>query len=180
MFTEKAKKNTLKVPTKTRLRNIALYYLERFESSEETLRQVLKRRIDKYAFANKEYNPDEAYRWAEEIINECLKQNFINDRRFAEFKVNDYLNAGKPKRYIEQKLKQKGIDEKIICSIFDETDYSEKDTALNFARKKKIGCFRNDAEERKTFRQKDLGALIRAGFDYDIAKEIISGESDEL
>ena len=93
MFTEKTKKNAPKAPTKARLRNIALYYLERFESSEETLRQVLKRRIDKYAFVNKEYNPSEAYQWTEEVIDECLSHNFVNDRRFAEFKVNGYLNA---------------------------------------------------------------------------------------
>ena len=173
MFTEKTKKNAPKAPTKARLRNIALYYLERFESSEETLRQVLKRRIDKYAFVNKEYNPSEAYQWTEEVIDECLSHNFVNDRRFAEFKVNGYLNAGKPKRYIEQKLKQKGIDEKTISSVFEEANYSEKDTALNFAQKKKIGCFRNSEEERQNFRQKDLGTLIRAGFDYDIAKEIV-------
>ena len=180
MFTEKTKKNAPKAPTKARLRNIALYYLERFESSEETLRQVLKRRINKYAFVNKEYNPSEAYQWTEEVIDECLSHNFVNDRRFAEFKVNGYLNAGKPKRYIEQKLKQKGIDEKTISSVFEEANYSEKDTALNFAQKKKIGCFRNSEEERQNFRQKDLGTLIRAGFDYDIAKEIVDEDCDDF
>lgn len=154
MFTEKTKKNAPKAPTKARLRNIALYYLERFESSEETLRQVLKRRIDKYAFVNKEYNPSEAYQWTEEVIDECLSHNFVNDRRFAEFKVNGYLNAGKPKRYIEQKLKQKGIDEKTISSVFEEANYSEKDTALNFAQKKKSAVSETARKNAKTSAKK--------------------------
>lgn len=179
MFTEKTKKNAPKAPTKTRLRNIALYYLERFESSEETLRQVLKRRIDKYAFVNKEYNPSEAYQWTEEVIDECLSHNFVNDRRFAEFKVNGYLNAGKPKRYIEQKLKQKGIDEKTISSVLKRQTIRKR-YCLKFCPKEKIGCFRNSEEERQNFRQKDLGTLIRAGFDYDIAKEIVDEDCDDF
>lgn len=159
-----------------RLRNIALYYLERFESSEENLRSVLRRRIDKYAFFDKSYNPAEAYHWADEVVEECLKQNFVNDERFAGFKINTYLQAGKPKRYIEQKLKQKGIDEKTISDLFENVEYSEFDTALNFARKKKIGRFRPDEESRQENRQKDLGTLVRAGFDFEIAKEILNAE----
>lgn len=177
MFTAKTGKATPKVPTKSRLRNIALYYLERFESSEDSLRQVLHRRIEKYSFANKEYDPEQAYLWVEEIIDECLKQNFVDDRRFAEFKINSYLRAGKSRRYIEQKLKQKGIDEKIIADIFEQSSYSEQETALNFARKKKIGCFRKDKEARAANRQKDLASLIRAGFDYDIAKDLLDDDS---
>ncbi|MBP5699129.1 MAG: regulatory protein RecX [Alphaproteobacteria bacterium] len=177
MFTEKAKKSAPKVPTKSRLRNIALYYLERFESSEENLRIILRRRIDKYVFFNKEYNPMQAYQWVEDVIAECLSQNFINDKRFADFKINNYLQAGKSRRYIEQKLKQKGIDEKIIEQYFAQINYSEFDSALSFARKKKIGRFRENDEDRLENRQKDLAALVRAGFDYDVAKEILEPES---
>lgn len=176
MLTEKTKKSTLKVPTKTRLRNIALYYLERFESSEENLRTVLRRRIDKYVFINKDYNPEQAYQWVEEVIAECLERNFVNDERFAEFKINSYLNAGKPRRYIETKLKQKGIEDKIIADYFRESNYSEFETALNFARKKKIGRFREDEEKRLANRQKDLGTLVRSGFDYDVVKEILDAD----
>lgn len=177
MFMEKTKKSPPKPPTKARLRNIALYYLDRFESSEENLRTVLKRRIDKYVFFDKGYNPTAAYQWAEEVIAECLKQNFVNDERYAEFKVNNYLNAGKSRRYIEQKLKQKGIDESVVAKFFDEDNYSELETALNFAKKKKIGRFREDESKRADNRQKDLAALVRAGFDYDVAKTVLEDEN---
>ncbi len=179
MFTAKTQKSPPKMPTKARLRNIALYYLERFESSEDNLRTVLRRRIDKYAFFDKEYHPEQAYQWVEEVIDECLKQNFINDTRFADIKIGSYLHAGKPKRYIEQKLKQKGIDENIITRIFEESNYSELETALNFARKKKIGRFREEQDKRLENRQKDLGTLVRAGFDFDIAKAILEDAGDD-
>jgi len=178
VFTEKSKKSTPKTPTKVRLRHIALYYLERFESSEDNLRAVLRRRIDKYAFFDKTYNPTQAYQWVEEVISECVQKNFVNNERFADFKISSYLQAGKSRRYIEQKLKQKGIDEKIISELLDNSAYSEFDTALNFARKKKIGRFHENDETRINNRQKDLATLIRAGFDYDIAKEILEPSND--
>lgn len=176
MFSAKTKKAVLKMPTKARLRNIALYYLERFESSEDGLRSVLRRRIDKYALFNKDYRPEQAYLWVEEVIKECLEKNFVNDERFAGFKINGYLAAGKPKRYIEQKLKLKGIDEQTIRKLLEETEYSELDTALHFAKKKKIGRFRESEEARQENRQKDLGTLVRAGFDYDVAKEVLEDD----
>lgn len=180
MFTEKTKKSQPKIPTKARLRNIALYYLERYETSVENLRYVLRKRIDKYAFVNKDYSPEQAYQWVEEVIDECVSHNFVSDERFTEFKVNSYLRAGKSRRYIEQKLKAKGIDEQIVNRAFDNTEYSEYDTALNFARKKKIACFRVSDDERKEMRQKDLATLVRAGFNYDVASEILNKNGDYL
>ena len=171
MFSEKSKKRPPKIPT--RLKNIALYYLERFETSKDNLRTVLRRRIDKYAFFDKSYNPEQAYLWADEVVEECSKKNFVNDERFAEFKINSYLRAGKPKRYIEQKLKQKGIDEKVITFFFEESEYTEQEVAYNFAKKKKIGPFRESKEKRTEFYQKDLGTFVRAGFSFDVAKDIL-------
>ena len=177
MFTSKTKKRGAKIPTKSRLKNIALYYLERFESSENNLADVLKRRVDKYVFENKDYNPEQAYEWIAEIVDECVKQNYVNDERFASFKISSYLKAGKSKRYIEQKLKFKGIDDKIITNLFDEFEYSEYNIAIDFARKKKICAFRKDEESRSANRQKDLATLVRAGFSYDIAKDVLDAES---
>lgn len=176
MFTSKTKKRSAKIPTKARLKNVALYYLERFESSENNLADVLKRRVDKYVFENKDYNPEEAYGWIREIVAECSKNNYVNDERFATFKISSYLNAGKSKRYIEQKLKQKGIDASVISKIFEETEYSEYDTAMDFTRKKKIGAFRKDEESRIANRQKDLATLVRAGFNFDVAKDVLDIE----
>ena len=179
MITARPQKRQPKQPTKNRLRNIALYYLERFESSEDMLRQVLQRRIDKYAFANKDYDPEQAFLWAEEVIDECIKKNFINNERFAELKIKDYLKAGKPRRYIEQKMRQKGIDDKITAKFFEETEYSEDDAAFNFAQKKRIGCFRSDEEQRKENRQKDMGTLLRAGFDYEAVLKVLDAETGD-
>ncbi len=46
---KKIQRRPAKKITKLRLKNIGLYYLERFESSVDNLRQVLMRRVNDYA-----------------------------------------------------------------------------------------------------------------------------------
>ena len=170
-------KRKLRKMTKTRLQNIALYYLERFDSSVANLRKVLEQRLLKYSFQVPEFNISEAKGWIDEIIDYCEKYGYINDNRFAECKINNYLLAGKPARYIKQKMQQKGVDESIVDKILQNSNIDETQLALNYAAKKKIGPFRADIDAQKQNSQKDLGTLVRAGFSYDVAKEIIFAEN---
>ncbi len=170
-------KPKLRKMTKTRLQNIALYYLERFDSSASNLRKVLEQRLLKYSYEVPDFNLAEAKNWIDEIIAYCEKYGYINDNRYAETKINNYLLAGKPARYIKQKMQQKGIDDNVVDRILQNSNIDETQLALNFASKKKIGPFRTDIETQKQYRQKDLGTLVRAGFSYDVAKEIIFAEN---
>lgn len=58
-------------------------------------------------------------------------------------------------------------------------EYDPRETALNFARKKKLGGFREDAEKRREMRQKDMGTMVRAGFDYDLVLTILDYVPDD-
>ncbi|MBR3676277.1 MAG: regulatory protein RecX [Alphaproteobacteria bacterium] len=164
--------------TPQRLKNIGLYYLKRFESSVENLRSVLRRRIDAYARENPEWNKQEAYGWVEEVLNEFERLHYLDDNRFAEIKVQSYLNAGKPARYIQNKLRAKGIDEAQIEAVLSEKEYNPLEMALKLAKRKKIGPYR-DAASRREYRQKDMGTLVRAGFDYDVVCEVLNYSPDE-
>lgn len=164
--------------TPQRLKNIGLYYLKRFESSVENLRSVLRRRIDAYARENPEWNKNEAYKWAEDVLAEFERLHYLDDNRFAEIKVRAYLAAGKPARYIQNKLRTKGIAEEQIRSVLEEQEYDPLAMALKLAARKKIGPYR-PAETRREFRQKDMGTLVRAGFDYDIVCEVLDYTPDE-
>ena len=169
MMPSQEQKRKLRKMTKTRLQNIALYYLERFDSSAFNLRNVLEQRLLKYSFEVPEFNLSEAKIWIDEIISYCEKYGYINDNRYAEIKINNYLLAGKPARYIKQKMQQKGVDEAIVDKILQNSNIDETQLALNFAAKKKIGPFRPNKDDRQN-QQKDLATLVRAGFSYDIAK----------
>ncbi len=167
-------KKSFKKITKNRLKNIGLFYLERFESSVQNLRDVLKRRVQKYAHANPDFKKEEAYEWIEEILSEFQSAGYLSNERFANLKIKDYLNAGKSARYIKTKLKIKGIDENKIKEILDRENYDPEKSALRFCLKKKIGPYRENDEKRNEYRQKDLGAVVRAGFDYDVAVKVLN------
>ena len=177
---EKSKK--IRIPkkiTKIRLQNIALYYLQRFDTSVQKLREVLQKRVNDYARFDSEFNKSEAYQWIEELIEKFADCHYLDDARFAENKVRSYLAVGKSKRYIENKLKEKGVSEDIIDECFDAAEYNPWEVILNFARKKKIGGFRENEEKRRELRQKDMGTLVRAGFDYDMVVRILDYVSEE-
>ena len=53
---KKTKVRVLKNITPTLLKNIALYYLKRFETTSAGLRQVLRKSINDYAYQNKEFD----------------------------------------------------------------------------------------------------------------------------
>jgi regulatory protein len=165
--------------TLQRLKNIGLYYLKRFESSVENLRLVLRRRVDAYAKENPEWNKFEAYDWVEEVLAEFGRLHYLDDNRYTELKVQNYLNAGKPARYIQNKLRAKGIDEAQIQSALSDKEYDPLAMALKLAKRKKIGPYRPQ-EQRREFKQKDMGTLVRAGFDYDTVCEVLDYSSDEL
>lgn len=164
--------------TQQRLKNIGLYYLKRFESSVENLRTVLHRRIDAYARENPEWNKHEAYEWAETVLAEFERLHYLDDQRFTAIKVRGYLNAGKPARYIQNKLRAKGINEAQIKAVLDEEEYNPLEMALKLAKRKKIGPYRPE-EMRREYRQKDMGTLVRAGFDYDTVCEVLDYAPEE-
>lgn len=159
--------------TPQRLKNIGLYYLKRFESSVENLRAVLRRRVDNYARENPQWDKKEAYQWIENVLTDFEKLHYLDDSRYTEIKVRSYLHAGKPARYIENKLRQKGISSGMISDILNQEEYNPAEMAMAFAKRKKIGPFRPE-ESRREFRQKDMATLVRAGFDYDTVCEILN------
>ncbi len=64
--------------TKLRLKNIGLYYLERFESSVDNLRQVLMRRVNDYAYQNPGYDKSGSFvAWIEELVGGFLNAMVI-------------------------------------------------------------------------------------------------------
>ena len=175
---QKTRRRTIKKITPQRLKNIGLYYLQRFESSVENLRGVLRRRVDAYAKENPAWYKNEAYEWIEDILAEFERLHYLDDERFAQMKVRNYLNAGKPARYISIKLRQKGISETKINNILAEQEYNPLQMALKLAKRKKIGPYRPQ-EQRREFRQKDMGTLVRSGFDYDVVCEVLNMDFED-
>lgn len=165
--------------TKQRLKNIALYYLERFETSVDNLKTVLKRRVDKYVFENPDFDKNEAYGWIDELVKDFEGYGYVDDERFAGFKIKSYINSGKSARYIQGKMKQKGISENIIENILESQEYDSKEALLKFAKKKRLGPFNNKEEYTREDKKKDMQKMIAAGFNYEDVMEVLDVEIEE-
>ena len=153
---------------KDKLLKYAIYYLSKYSSSKKNLEFILKKKIRRLSDEKK--IRFQLYNEIQIIIEKLEKLNLINDQVFVESKIQSLQYQAKSKNYIKQYLLQKGIDKQLIeeqISLFYENNKNlEKENALKFAKKRNL--INNDQDY-----QKKLSKLARAGFSYDIAKEIL-------
>ena len=128
--------------TPKRLENIALYYLQRYESSTFRLQEVLKRRIRRAKMQEIEVT-DEADKWVNDVVRHMQELGYIDDRRYAENIFRRLHGSNKSIRFIVGKLKQDGIDTDIINTLMEEQNTTSDEMDLASARrlvdKKKLG-----------------------------------------
>ena len=153
---------------KDKLLKYAIYYLSKYSSSKKNLEFILKKKIRRLSDEKK--IRFQLYNEIQIIIEKLENLNLINDQVFVESKIQSLQYQAKSKNYIKQYLLQKGIDKQLIeeqISLFYENNKNlEKENALKFAKK------RNLLDKDQDY-QKKLSKLARAGFSYDIAKEIL-------
>src|ERR1700722_15767171 len=105
------------------LENAALHYLQRYASSAENLRRVLKRRIDRSS-AFHETPPEPFYAVTEELIARYLATGLLNDAQFAKNKALSLRRQGRSRRAIQAGLKAKGLGAEDIQAALEPEDES--------------------------------------------------------
>ncbi len=166
-----------KLPTEERLVRSAVHYLERYASSAGNLRKVLERKVFK-ACTEHERDPQDFAPLIDAVVEKCSRTGLLNDLAYAETKTASLRRRGSSRRKIEAQLSAKGVDRNIIRSVLEDDHQSDFDAARIFARRRRLGPFRTDAN-REARRDKDLAALCRAGFSYEIARHIIDASDDD-
>ncbi|MBD2747469.1 regulatory protein RecX [Microvirga sp. BT688] len=178
-MTDESEKPVRKPPRKVTaayLQRAAMSYLERYASSAENLRRVLRRKVDKRCRLRGE-DPAEFHEMIDEVVARSLKIGLIDDTRYAEARVATLRRRGGSARAIQAKLSAKGVDRGTIAAALEGEEGDEAQAARAFARRRKLGPFRPG--ERAPYRDKDLAAMARAGFRFDVARSIIEGEREE-
>lgn len=153
--------------TEKRLYNITLFYLTRYESSTEKVRQMLKRRLYKAAQADIEI-PPQSTQWIENVIQKMQELGYLNDTRFAANQVRILARQGKSSAFIINKLKQSGIDSTTVTSFLQEEEGDDLARAHTWLKHHKKGVYRT--QNAADFYTKDLASLGRAGFSYETAR----------
>ena len=152
----------------SKLIKYAIDYLSKYSSSKANLEKILRNKIRRLKIEKKEKYL--LYNSLEKIIFDLEKNNFVNDLNYALSKIRILTFQGKSRIFIKNYLLQKGINKKIISRSLDETDEKDHDwevkSAKKFAKKKGLGKYKSN-------REKDFGKMARAGFNYNIIKDIL-------
>jgi regulatory protein len=153
----------------------ALYYLERFASSAANFRRVLQRKVRRSALHWGD-DPAQFAPLIDQLLERYQAAGLIDDQRYAEAKVASERRRGRSARAIAQRLAAKGVAGDITRKVLDEDEGDDATAARAFARRRRLGPYRNS--KRAEYRDKDLAALGRAGFAYEIARSVVDGEID--
>ena len=163
------------------LKNLALWYLDRFGGTRMRTRATLMKRV---RAAELEHGPTpEAAQWVEEALDDLTQQGLINDAEFARSRVAKGLRMGKSQRLIAQDLAAAGIEgataQMAVMAGFPREESGEDQelaSARLYVAKRRLGHHRL---EPAAFEAKDMGALARRGFSYEIARRALKGENED-
>lgn len=164
---------------------MALHYLSRFSAPSSHLKRVLLRRVDKSARAHGG-DPAEGRRLVEDLIARYCRSGLLDDAAYAAGKARSLRQRGSSRIVIGRALRAKGLTEDHIEAAIAEMETeagptmtdSDRVAAARLARRKRLGPFRLQAL-RDELRNRDMAALARAGFGYDVARKTIDAESAE-
>lgn len=162
------------------LESAALAYLQRYATSAANLRIVLMRRVHR-ALRFHDLDAEECAGWIDELIARYRRAGLLDDKAYAESRVASLHRRGISRRGIQARLAAKGVaaDDIVgaIAQLQDAHDDSEFEAACNYARRRRIGPWRTT--KRSERRDRDLAALSRQGFGYELACKVIDAEDVE-
>ena len=159
-------------PTEATLRDAALSYLARFAATEAGVRQVLDRRISRWARSvdDREVMADQvatARQAAARVVAGLVASGVLNDAEFAAGKARGLVRSGLSRRAIAARLATKGVNAEITQSVLPNDPDTELASALTLARRRRIGPFRMTEAPDAAARQREMAILARAGFTRD-------------
>lgn len=171
--------------TETYLHNSGLYYLERYATSAANFETVMMRKVKKSCAYHEDQSYEACAEMVKALVEKLIRLELLDDEVYTRVKLRGLRQRGKSKRFIVNYLRSKGISPDLTekhLSLYNQEigiqdSESEYETAIIFARKKRIGPFRISD---KNTDEKDLGKLARAGFSYDTARRVLKNKSDVI
>ncbi len=179
--------------TKAWLQRAALYYLERYAAPAGHLRQVLMRKVEKRLMLRGEAQDETiagpARALIAEVVAEAVDGGYVDDGAYARAKVASLRRRGGSQRAIRARLMQKGVPADLVDEALeadgeeaasgdgdgqaghDARAAREHEAALAYARRRRLGPFR--LRERAERRERDIAAMVRAGFALSLARSVI-------
>ncbi len=162
-------------PTKSRLHAAALAHLARYGTTQAGLIRVLNRRVDRWARAAADPDPDilaGCRRAVREVASALVASGVIDDAAFAESRARSLTRMGRSARAVAAHLGARGVDGEVVRAALPSDPDIELAACVALTRRRRIGAFRPpDAEPREL---KELGMLARAGFGHEVASRALA------
>ena len=99
------------------------------------------------------------------VISRLIEKGYLNDARFAELYIENFkIKQGVSERRLREELKKKGIEAEIINQVLENSERDPVDEIKKIVQKK---------QNKYTTYEKMLSYVVRQGFPYDLAKEIV-------
>jgi SOS response regulatory protein OraA/RecX len=166
---------TPKAPPKTarEFYDLALKYCSKRETSRTRMESYLLRKARGGLRPLEDDDQEEANKVAiQEVLEQLIRQQVINDERYAGMLVRDFQRKAKGERYVKNKLREKGLSDQIGAVEHDEEAELERalqviDKTVTKARFKKI-------EAPYELKQKLTQKLMQSGFDLTVSKKAVA------
>lgn len=163
--------------TRARLLNIGRHHLERWPTARAHLRRVLVRRVDKAVAAHAQ-DREEALAWVDEVLDTLEAEGRLSDPRYATGKAASLHGRGVSRLGIEARLRSKGVGSaQVKAAVSELGPQADRRAAAALVRRRRMGPWRVDPAPHH---DKDLARLVRAGFGFGLAKELLALDRDTL
>jgi len=164
----------LRQATPAYVERAALAYLSRFSASEQHLREILWRKLQRRDWPEGT-SQDEARGWIDAALSRLKDWGYLDDAAYARARARALLQRGKPVRTIAADLTARGVaGHQIEAALAALESGPEDELDLRSARRylrRRFGAGPPD-------REKMLAVLARAGFSYAIARRALDEEAD--
>lgn len=168
--------------TEKYLYNSGLAYLQRFPASTPHFRRVMSRKIDRSCNYHKDQNRETCLTLLESAIQQFERMGLLNDDAYLSGMINSLRRRGLSTQAILSRLGQKGLaQDRVVAALRGHDEDSgvanaDLAAAVLLTRRKRIGAYRKDSA---ADRAKELAALARAGFGFDIAQKALGLSPEE-
>ena len=165
-------------PDRAALHEAALRYLARYAATEAGLLRVLERRIARWVRETGADETDAAAHLAaaKDVARALAGAGVVDDAAFAEARARRLLRSGRSRRAVSAHLAAKGVAASVAEGVLPGPG-DELAAALAFARRRRLGPFRLHPPD-PDGKQRELGALARAGFPRAVAEQALGMEPD--
>ncbi|MGI3902642.1 MAG: hypothetical protein ACRYGP_20715 [Janthinobacterium lividum] len=156
---------------------MASFYLARYSASTVRLRAVLERKIRRRCDLAEvpAPEPEELRALIDGVVERLTRAGLIDDAAYGRGRAAALARKGLPAWRIKAELGRQGVDIE-HKDVVEAVDVDADVQATRLAQRKRIGPFR--LGERGPYREKDLQALVRAGFPLGVARRVVDGEAE--